>query len=273
LLWIAPLTGGTPAVAADSEPPAGETVPDPDPLPIVKQELPFSELAPTTTMSFAELVGDNGVYQDETEIPPVPAADTYKLVINEYHQFAAVYKKDAGGAFTVPVRYLIVSSGAHKTPSPKGTFKMREDYVRFGQFVEFKVYGQYWRQIVRSIYCHSLIYSRRHANSYTSSYSDLGKRASHGCIRMMVPDARWIYYNLGPGTVCEIVKGDKNDEAAAAIKAQLVFPKRPSSRPGLKPGNIPVTEAWPGWQGDAYTAYAASLDTSEAFDETDSAAA
>jgi hypothetical protein len=72
---------------------------------------------------------------------------------------------------------------------------------------------------------------------------------------MLVPDARWVYYNIGPGTVCEIIKGDKNDEAAAAIKAQLVFPEAPNSRPGLKPGEIPVTEAWPGWQGNAYAAY------------------
>lgn len=245
---------------ASAEKPA-EPVPAPEPLPIEKQSLPFSELAPTTTMSFEELVGDNGVYEDETQIPPVPAADAYKLVINEYHQFAAVYKKDDAGAFTVPVRYMVVSSGARKTPSPKGTFAMGDGYVRFGQFVEFKVFGQYWRQVVRNIYTHSLIYDSRNARSYTSSYNELGRRASHGCIRMLVPDARWIYYNLGPGTECEIVRGDKNDAEAAAIKEQLVRAERPKKRPALKPGEIPVTEAWPGWQGNAYAEYAAYIES------------
>jgi hypothetical protein len=84
---------------------------------------------------------------------------------------------------------------------------------------------------------------------------------------MMVPDARWIYYNLAPGTVCEIIRGDKNDKMAAAIKAQLVFPEKPGSRPGLQPGAIPVTEAWPGWQGNAQASYQAYLASLEAVEE------
>jgi lipoprotein-anchoring transpeptidase ErfK/SrfK len=235
----------------------------PEPLNIAKQELPFAELAPTVAMSFAELVGDNGVYEDETEIPPLPSPDTYKLVVNIYWQFAAVYSRDQNGEYTIPVRYMVVTTGAYKTPTPRGTFKMGDHYVRYGLF-SCGVYGQYWRQITRSFYTHSLLYIHRNANTYTSSYSLLGKRGSHGCVRMMVPDARWIYYNIAPGTTCEIIKGDKHDEAAAAIKTQLLFPKKPRSRPGLKAGKIPVTEAWPGWQGNAYAAYQgylASLET------------
>jgi len=250
----------TPAAAPEPSPDP-TPVPEPEPLKIEKQTLTFDKLAPATTMTFEELVGDNDVY-DENDMPPYPAPDTYKLVINVYHQFAAVYKKDAGGEYTVPVRYIIVSSGAHKTPTPLGTFEMGKSSVRFGEFVSYGVYGQYWRQITRSIFCHSLIYESRNARSYTNSYKELGKRVSHGCVRMLVPDARWIYYNLGPGTVCDIIRGDKEDAEAAAIKAQLIYPEKPSERPALKAGEIPVTEAWPGWQGDAnqqYTAYLASL--------------
>ena len=242
--------------------PEPTSVPDPAPLRIEKQPLTFAELAPTTTMVFAELVGDNGVYEDETEIPPLPSPDTYKLVINEYWQFAAVFARDENGEYTIPVRYMIVTTGAYDTPSPKGTFQMDDNYVRFGLF-SVGVYGQYWRQITRSIYTHSLLYLHRNANSYTDSYSKLGRRGSHGCVRMLVPDARWVYYHLAPGTTCEIIRGDKSDEAAKALKEQLVFPRRPGSRPGLKPGQIPVTEAWPGWQGNAYEAYLASQETVE----------
>ena len=45
----------------------------PAPLGIEKQPLTFEELAPTTTMSFEELAGDNGVYEDETQVPPPPS--------------------------------------------------------------------------------------------------------------------------------------------------------------------------------------------------------
>ncbi len=252
------------APTAETPPPSPEPsleptpVPEPEPLAIEKQAQSFDMLAPTTAMTFEELVGDNDVY-DEDDLPPFPPADTYKLVINVYHQFATVYKKDAGGGYTVPVRYIIVSSGARKTPTPQGTFEMGDSSVRFGKFVTYGVFGQYWRQITRSIFCHSLIYESRNARSYTNSYNELGKRVSHGCVRMLVPDARWIYYNLGPGTVCEIIRGDKDDQEAAAIKEQLVFPEKPSKRPALKAGDIPVTEAWPGWQGDAYDQYTAYL--------------
>ncbi len=251
---------GTPAPT-----PEPTAVPEPEPLALEKQPLTFAQLAPTTTMAFEELAGDNDVY-DEDDLPPFPAGDTYKLVINVYHQFATVYKKDANGEFTVPVRYIVVSSGARKTPTPIGTFEMGTSSVRFGKFQTYGVYGQYWRQIVRSIFCHSLIYESRNPRSYTVSYNELGKRASHGCVRMLVPDVRWIYYNLGPGTVCEIITGDKNDTEAAAIKAQLIRAPKPAKRPDLTPGSYTVTEAWAGWQGNArgqYEDYLASLQPPE----------
>lgn len=257
--------GPTPELPSEPTPglsPEPTPVPEPEPLALEKQPLTFAQLAPTTTMAFEELVGDNDVY-DEDDLPPFPPADAYKLVINVYHQFATVYQKDADGAYTVPVRYLIVSSGARKTPTPLGTFEMGESSVRYGKFITYGVYGQYWRQITRNIFCHSLIYASKQARSYTESYGQLGKRASHGCVRMLVPDARWIYYNLGPGTVCEIIAGDKNDAQAAAIKAQLLFPPRPSARPALKAGEYTVTEAWPGWQGNAAAQYEAYLAASQ----------
>ena len=261
--------GASTAIAADDQPVAPS--PDPSPLPITKQALPFAELAPTTTMSFEELVGDNGIRTDENagDIPPLPPADKYKLVVNEYHQIAAVYSMDSDGLYTIPVRYIVVSTGTRENPTVKGTFEMGDKYVRYGLFASYDVYGQYWRQITRSFFCHSIIYTTKNARSYTNaSYNALGTRASHGCVRMLVPDARWIYYNLGAGTVCEIIKGDKNDTEAAAIKAQLTRPKRPSVRPKLTAGQIPVTEAWPGWTGNASSQYEAYLD-SLAASETD----
>jgi hypothetical protein len=206
-------------------------------------------------MTFAELAGDNGVYEDGGEIPPLPPADTYKLVIDEYWQIATVYARDENGAYTVPVRYMIVSTGDYDTPTPKGTFSMGGRFVRFGYF-SLGVYGQYWRQISGAIYTHSVLYLRRDANSYTGSYSRLGRRFA------------WLRASAGSRRPLDILQpcarrglryypGRPRDETAAAVKAQLVLAARPSSRPGLKPGEIPVTEAWPGWQGNAFQAYQA----------------
>lgn len=206
----------------------------------------FRKLAPTTAMSFEELVGDNGDYSAVKSYPP---AGTYQLVVNLYYQVITAYTKDANGEFTIPARYMICSTGRSTDPSPRGTFKMGTQRQRFSKFQTFNVYGQYWSQITRNIFFHSVLYTKKDAKTYTaSSYTGLGKKVSHGCIRMLVPDARWIYYYAAPGTAVKIIKG-KKDAAMAEIKKKLTRAKLPSKRPNLRKGKIPVTEPWPGYKG------------------------
>ncbi len=201
----------------------------------------IKRLAPTTSMTFEELVGDNGVYESP-EAYPIPG--TFRIIIDVYHQVVLVYKRDKRGAYTVPVRFMVCSTGAKETPTPRGTFASGSHKVRFGLFVNDGVYGQYWTQITKKIYFHSLLYTKKDANSYTSSYSKLGQRASHGCVRLLVPDARWIYYHIAPGTEVEIRRGSKEDIETAFIKENLTRPKSPKNRPKLIPGNIPDTDNW-----------------------------
>ena len=199
-------------------------------------------LAPTQDMGFEELVGDNGIYQKPTGWPP---ADTYLTVVDVYHQVVSVYSRDENGEYTVPVRYMVCTSGAAETPSPLGTFKMGGHRVRFGYFSSSGVYGQYWSNITGRIYFHTLLYSKRSAETYTeSSYRRLGTRGSHGCVRLLVPDARWIFYHLAPGSTVEIRRGSAEDTATAAIKELLVRAELPKERPDIRPGSVPYTDNW-----------------------------
>ena len=53
----------------------------------------------------------------------------------------------------------------------------------------------------------------------TKSYNLLGSRASHGCIRLLVRDAKWVYDNVGEGVVVTITEDLPNDpESRAALK-------------------------------------------------------
>lgn len=206
-----------------------------------REEKEFAILAPTVNMEFSELVGDNGIYDYPAGYPK---EDTYKIIVDVAHQVVMIYKKDIHGEYTVPVRYMICSTGA-RGHTPTGTFKMKAYRVRFGKFVNDGVYGQYWSQIYKAFYFHTILYSKKDASTYTvSSYKNLGKAVSHGCVRLTVPDARWIWYNIAPGTVCEIRKGDKKDAQTAAIRKKLVLAKAPSKRPSLKMGEIPYTDNW-----------------------------
>ncbi|MCR5205064.1 MAG: Ig-like domain-containing protein [Lachnospiraceae bacterium] len=202
----------------------------------------FADLAPTTTMSFEELVGDNGIYD---ELTMMPEAGTYRLVVDLYHKVVMAYTRDENGEYTVPVRYMLAGVGASGSPTPTGTFKMENYRLRYERFNGTDCYGQYWSILKGRIYFHSILYNSFDAKDYTvTSYDNLGKSVSHGCIRLTVPDARWIYYNVAPGTEVEVRKGSSSDKETAEIRKKLKLAKRPDTRPALKMGEIPDTDNW-----------------------------
>lgn len=225
--------------------PTPKVTPMPTPVPT---ETPFKVLAPTIEMSFEELVGDNGDNIRYEDIPTPPPADTFKVVVNIYYQFITIYRKDENGDYTIPVRYMICTTGKEKTPTPIGEFRIGVKRARFTKFVDYDSWAQYWTEIgTTDYYFHSLLYSKRDASYYTSSYSKLGTAVSHGCIRLMVPDARWMWYYIAEGTLVEIIPGEENQESVR-IRELLVFPTYPKHRVTLVPGEIPVTEPWPGYE-------------------------
>ena len=115
---------------------------------------------------------------------------------------------------------------------------------RFYQFVNLEA-AQYLTLIHSRTYFHSILYDKAKDLStlVKESYDQLGTKASHACIRLTVPDARWMWYNIGYGTTCEIRDGDPNDSVTGAIRAQLVLPKSESSI-HLKAGKAPWTDNW-----------------------------
>ena len=125
---------------------------------------PFSLLAPTVGMSFGELVmSDDGTRDQYPEGYPEPG--TYKIIVDIEHQVTMVYTKDENGEYTVPVRYMLCSTGKDDC-TPKGTFKMDNYRVRFSQFARDKTYGQYWSQIRGAIYFHTILYEEFDTSTY-----------------------------------------------------------------------------------------------------------
>ena len=237
-------------------PPTPTPSPEPTPTP-APTEIPFSYYCPTVNMSFEELVGSlpdfdesNPKSNDSFWMPEgYPNADTYRIVVDLYWQIVAVYKKDpATGEYTVPVRYMTCASGSPRVGSETqtGTFKMKPTRVRFGNFKTGET-AQYWSLIRSRTYFHSTIYSKyRDLSSVDkASYEAVisGTKASHACIRLLVPDARWIFYNICYDTVCEIRKGSKDDAEMAAIRAQMHFAAWKDNA-DLSVANTPYTDNW-----------------------------
>ena len=204
-------------------------------------EIAFDEVAPTTHMSFAELVGDNGLYDYPTGYP---SPDTYKIIVDIENQVTLVYTKDENGEYTVPVRYMLCSTGLGDA-TPVGNFDMDSYRVRFSIFVRDGRYGQYWTQIRKAIYFHTMLYSAKDASTYLEdTFLELGKKASHGCIRLCVPDARWMWYHIAPGTKCVIRDAGDSSVIAAAVRSKLKLELPPEEHLNLRAGEIPNTDNW-----------------------------
>jgi len=170
----------------------------------------LDKYAPASVAPFEEQVGDNGDYEEVTIRPP---KDTYRLVVDYTNQCIYAFSEDEKGS-PVLERVMICTTGGNGNWTPEGVYEMGSDYHRFGYFTSFNCYAQYWSQMAGSFYFHSLLYSSRDASTYTmSSYNNLGKPGSHGCIRLLVPDARWIYENCAPDTVCEVTTNYKKNPA------------------------------------------------------------
>lgn len=164
----------------------------------------------------------------------------YQIEIDLTNQVGTIYERDQTGEYTVIARQFLVTSGDKENPTPTGTFRLGTMRERFGYFLNFKVYAQYWTQVVRGIYLHSVLYSKRNEKALNrSSYNNLGKNVSHGCVRMLVEDARFIYYNCPPGTVCRLVKKAAIPGLTASLKTKVPWNKY-KPEPDLIPEVLPI---------------------------------
>ena len=143
----------------------------------------------------------------------------YVIEIDLTNQVITVYEGMLGG--TVALQSLC-TTGSSEYPTGAGTFKMGELKERFGYFVAYGQYAQYWSQVVRGVYIHSVMYNSTKPSSMSkSAYNDLGRNVSHGCVRVLPHVAQWIYYNCPPGTICKIVKKVKDANLVASIKKTI----------------------------------------------------
>lgn len=95
---------------------------------------------------------------------------------------------------------MICSIGA-ATPN-SGTYSISDKYT--WRKLEGDVYGQYASRIVGSILFHSVPYVSQDKSSLEWwEYDKLGTKASLGCIRLTVADAKWIFSNCPAGTKVE----------------------------------------------------------------------
>ena len=189
---------------------------------------------------------------DDPKPTPEPTPVPFAITVDVNNQVTTVYGRDENGDYTVVVRQMLCSTGTRKNPSDIGTFTLNGRTARWCYFPEWGSHAQYWTRINSSIAFHSVIYNTVNTMDLSvKSYKNLGKRASHGCIRLTVADAKWIYNNCGAGTVVTIRADMPADpELRAALKLPSLNTKnmlpyvtpQPTAEPDYRAGADPLHE-------------------------------
>ena len=133
---------------------------------------------------------------------------------------------------TIPVKTIRVSVGLSGTPTWTGTYTLRSS-LRW-QPLMGPSWGQYGTHVEGcgqgGIFVHSVAGATRSVyNLSVGEYMKLGNPASHGCIRVCVADAKWVYYNCNGATI-RIFDGkyNKNETFKGPLGRKPITPLRGS---------------------------------------------
>ncbi len=176
---------------------------------------------------------------------PEPTPIPYAITVDVQNQVTIVYGRDEQGEYSIPLRHMVCSTGKVGTASDVGEFVLTGRKARWCYFSLYGSYAQYWTRINSNIAFHSVIYNRVDYNALSvKSYNMLGSRASHGCIRLLVTDAKWIYDNIGEGVTVTVREDLPHDpELRAAIKPP------PLNKKIMGPSSTPEPTAPPAYTG------------------------
>ena len=105
-----------------------------------------------------------------------------------------------GDGYNREVKVFTCTTGAKKTPTIKGTFQAAGQAGEWYEMKKSHCWVRYAFIIDGGYFFHSLLYGYKGDPSPSrGSVANLGHNASHGCVRLALEDAKWLYENCTPG--------------------------------------------------------------------------
>jgi len=95
------------------------------------------------------------------------------------------------------IREMVCSGGAEETPTPPGEFTTSQK-IEYAWVDRFEMGAFYWIRFYGSYLFHSVPFDKN-KNIIEEEFEKLGIPASHGCIRLALEDAKWLYDKLPLG--------------------------------------------------------------------------
>ena len=128
----------------------------------------------------------------------------YRVEVSIDNQTVSVYALNDKGQYDLQKTFTC-STGLHDS-TPRGVFLNGHPVNRWHYFEKFNCWAQYSFEVTGDIMFHSVIYGSDNENSLrTGSLHALGNPASHGCIRLTVEDAKWLYEHCKRGSLVIVI--------------------------------------------------------------------
>ena len=157
--------------------------------------LPKSSGAPgSTANTFYE--GDPAQIAMKNKVQGMGSLTNYIILVNRTTHHVGVYKGSKG--HWSEVFYSACGDGSRWTPTPEGVFNVGEKLYNFSDFSTYTAW--YATQVYGGIYFHSILYAPFENHPNTIVDPALGAAVSHGCIRLSIDKAYWIFRNIPGGT-------------------------------------------------------------------------
>ncbi|MHC1685984.1 MAG: L,D-transpeptidase [Clostridiaceae bacterium] len=157
-----------------------------------------SNINAKNTKSIDDSLITDKVQEDKKQVDVETIASTYKfkslygVLVSLDKQKVYIYKGNT------LVKTLICSTGLEGSDTPKGTYKIqdRAEYFFSPKFAEG---GRYWVRFMGDYLFHS-VPTDINKNIIPEEATKLGVKASHGCVRLALDDAKWFYDNVPFGS-------------------------------------------------------------------------
>ena len=127
----------------------------------------------------------------------------YKAMVSVKDQRVYIYQW-TGEDYTALVHTFKCSTGAPATPTILGTYQAPGRNGEWYWMEDSEVWVKYAFVIDGGYFFHSVLFPDKEGGPTKTSVNALGTRASHGCIRLAVEDAEWIYNNCASGMTVTI---------------------------------------------------------------------